>query len=204
MSKLTLSFKGKVLKVYPIDQDEVVIGSDPLCAIHIDSLAVEARHAAISRRNDQWLLRDLNSPNGTFVNGQRIGTEHPLKDSDEIGVGKHTLLFEVQPLQRQPQSSSESDLKLEPINKPKTAWLQILNGNNVGKTVSLNRNLVNLGKPGVQTAVIARRNDGYFLSHLEGDSPPQVNGEAIGEHSCHLQDGDTIQIGNVKMQFYVQ
>lgn len=202
MSKLTLSFKGKVLKVFPLDKAEMVIGSDPACPIHIDSLAVHPQHASVAERDGKWVLRDLGSPSGTFVNGQRIGSEHVLKDDDNVGVGKHTLLFqeEVAPVR---VDVEESGPVLE-ARKQKSAWLQILNGANVGKTVGLNRNLVNLGKPGVQTAVIARRNDGFFLSHLEGENTPLVNGAAIGDKSWHLQDGDTIQIGNVKMQFYLQ
>jgi hypothetical protein len=88
--------------------------------------------------------------------------------------------------------------------RQKTAWLQILSGHNLGKNLSLNRALTNLGTPGIQTAVIAKRNDGYFLSHLEGENPPKVGDSPIGDKSWPLQDGDIIQIGNVKMQFYYQ
>lgn len=203
MSKLTLAFKGKMLKVYPLDKEEVVVGSAPDCDIAIDSLAVHTRHARLLRSDRNWLLEDLGSPSGTFVNGQKISGEQALKTGDQIGVGKHTLEVELDPY-TPTEAAEDSELTLEPIRKPASAWLQLLNGQNVGKTISLNRNLTNLGKPGVQTAVIARRNGGFFLSHLEGESPPQVNGNSIGEHSWLLEDGDTIQIGNVKMQFYLQ
>ena len=69
--------------------------------------------------------------------------------------------------------------------------------------MSLNRSMTNLGKPGVATAVITRRNEGYFLSHLEGEKTPLVGDTPIGSHSVKLCDGDTIQIGNVKMQFFL-
>ena len=86
----------------------------------------------------------------------------------------------------------------------KQGWLQILNGQNLGKTLSLNRSMTNLGKPGVATAVITRRHDGYFIAHLEGKKTPKVGENAIGEHSVKLEDGDTITIGNIKMQFYLE
>ncbi len=202
MSRLTLSFKGKVLKIFPLEKDEVVIGSAPDSDIAIDSLAVHEKHARLSRSGGDWLLEDLDSPGGTFVNGQRIG-EQALKSGDEIAIGKHTLEVEFDALTAE-AIAEDSELTLEPIRKPKSAWLQLMNGQNVGKTISLNRNLNNLGKPGVQTAVIARRNDGFFLSHLEGEHPPEVNGVSIGDYSWRLDDGDTIRIGNVKMQFYLQ
>lgn len=199
MSRLTLSFKDKVLKVIQVAQGEMVIGSDPQCDIHIDSLAVHTRHASISTRDGKSVLRDLQSPEGTFVNGQKIG-ERPLEDGDLIQIGKHTLSFAHAEYE---QTDSDSVFGSAKANQPKDGWLQIMTGSNVGKSISLARKLTNLGKPGVQMAVIARRNGGYFLSHLEGDKPPLVGDVAIGDSAWHLQDGDIIQIGNVKMQFYL-
>ncbi|SCZ49751.1 FHA domain-containing protein [Thiohalomonas denitrificans] len=201
MSRLTLSFKGKMLKIFPLEKDEVVIGSSPDCDITIDSLAIHEQHALLGRSGNGWQLKDLNSPGGTFVNGEKID-ERALESGDEIGIGKHTLEadFDI-PM---PETVADNDLTPETPRRAKSAWLQLLNGHNVGKTISLNRNLTNLGKPGVQTAVIARRNEGFFLSHLEGDHPPEVNNTSIGDHSWRLEDGDTIQIGNVKLQFYLQ
>lgn len=211
MSKLTLAFKGKVLKVHYIKPGELLIGSDPACHIHIDSLAVQPQHARITTAKHKSVIQDLSGDDsGTFINEKRLEGEQQLKHDDEIRVGKHTLLFTTDPVDEMseeyelpepvdPSQSGES--KLISKTTPKNAWLQILNGANVGKTISLNRNLTNLGKAGVQTAVIARRGDGYFLSHLEGKVPPTVDGDSIGDQSRKLEDGNTIQIGNVKMQF---
>lgn len=210
MSKLTLSFKDKVLKVYPLPEGEAIIGSDPACRLHIDSLAVQPRHASIITQGTTSVLRDLGSSDGTFVNGKKLSGDYTLKDDDVIRVGKHDLLFTLEiPVEAiRAETLAEMDqgeeLKLEPIRELKSGWLQLLSGHNVGKTISLSRNLTNLGTPGVQTAVIAKRSDGYFLSHLEGEHPPTVDGVSIGDTSWHLQDGNVIQMGNVKMQFYLQ
>lgn len=193
MSKLTLSFKGKMLKVFQLVEGETVIGSDPTCQIHIDSLAVSPRHATIITKDNVSELRDLGTSEGTQVNGNRIES-HQLKDGDEIHVGKHSLKFSFAPL-------SDDDASQFHATTKQTAWLQILTGSNVGKTINLKNKLTNLGKAGVQTAVIARRGDGYFISHLEGEHSPKVDGEPIGEESRRLEDGNVIQIGNVKMQF---
>ncbi|HEY9148879.1 MAG TPA: FHA domain-containing protein, partial [Gammaproteobacteria bacterium] len=159
MSKLTLAFKGKVLKVHYVQSGEILIGSDPSCDIHIDSLAIQPRHASITTANHKSTLRDLSdAEGGTFVNAKRLESEALLKHDDEIRVGKHTLLFTTDPVD---ELSDEGELA-EPFDpeqgggfsggakaSAKHAWLQILNGANVGKTLSLNRNLTNLGKSGV-------------------------------------------------------
>lgn len=204
MSKLTLSFKGKVLKVFPLAEGEIAIGSDPACELFIDSLAVHPRHSLVVTRAGKSVLSDLGSPEGTYVNDKRIAGDHPLKDDDVVRIGKHTLLFTEEAVA--PRTDSGPAVFDEEVARPsaRNGWLQIINGQNVGKTIGLNRNMVNIGKPGVQTAVIVRRNDGYFISHLEGERHPLVNGKDIGEHSRLLQDGDVIQMGNVKLQFYLQ
>jgi len=208
LSKLTLSFKGISLKTIPLTQGEMVIGSDPGCPIHIDSLAVQPRHACVTTNGAKSLVHDLGTPDGTFVNNEKVTGERELKDGDVIRVGKHSLDFEFEPVvAAAAPTPAAPEVKLEEFTanaKQKTAWLQILSGHNLGKNLSLNRALTNLGTPGIQTAVIAKRNEGYFLSHLEGDNPPRVGDNSIGDKSWPLQDGDIIQIGNVKMQFYYQ
>lgn len=224
MSKLTLSFKGKLLKYFPLSEGETIIGSDPACKVFIDTLAIQARHASVTLNGDNAVLRDLDTPDGTFVNNARISGEYTLKSGDDIRVGKHTLTFtlepaivaqevvepEVEPVAldeaipeqaQEPELTEADTLQLEPVHAPRHAFLQILNGQNMGKTISLKHNLVNLGKPGVQLAVIAHRNDGFFLSHLEGDTPPKVGDTQIGDKAWQLHDGDVIQLGNVRMQF---
>lgn len=206
MAKLTLSFKDKVLKVYFVESGEIVIGSDPSCQIHIDSLALQPRHASITTENRKSVLRDLGSVDGTYVNNKQLNGPHQLKHDEIIRVGKHTLLFTTDPVDEladelPPQLEQDpSKLKITP-KTPKHAWLQLMNGANVGKTISLARNMTNIGKAGVQTAVITRRDEGFFLSHLEGERTPLVDGEPIGEKSRKLNDGNIIQIGNIKMQF---
>lgn len=210
MAKLTLAFKDTVLKVVYVEAGEMLIGSDPACKVFIDSLALQPRHASITTAQHKSILRDLSSDEGgTFVNNKKIDGEYQLVHDDEIRVGKHTILFTTDPADELATNGELPHPMLDLIDEPviitkvkaKDAWLQIMNGANVGRTISLNRNMTNLGKAGVQTAVIARRGDGYFLSHLEGERTPLVDGKSIGENSYKLEDGDVIQIGNVKMQF---
>ena len=212
MSKLTLSFKGKVLKVYPVLKGSMLLGSDPACSIFIDSLALQPQHAQIDTVNNESVIRDLGTEEGTFIGTTKLEALHPLKNGDVIRVGKHTLAYAYS---EDINATSENDVINENIIKEEApiqmeaqgktqGWLQIMNGANLGKTMSLNKAMTNLGKPGISTAVITRRHDGYFISQLEGNHPLLIKNEELGDKSVQLIDGDTIQIGNIKMQFYLE
>ena len=82
--------------------------------------------------------------------------------------------------------------------------VQILNGPNAGKELELTKTLTSLGKPGVQVAVITRRPHGFFLTHVQGDHYPTVNGQALDAHPRQLADHDVIELAGVKMEFYLK
>lgn len=92
MAKLVLKFKDMVRQEYPLLNPIVAVGRSPTNDIHIENLAVSRNHAQIVRNGDQYILEDLNSNNGTFVNGVRVQS-HVLKDGDNILLGKHILQF---------------------------------------------------------------------------------------------------------------
>jgi pSer/pThr/pTyr-binding forkhead associated (FHA) protein len=84
------------------------------------------------------------------------------------------------------------------------AAIQVLSGTGSGKTLDLTKTLTTLGKPGVQVAVIARRPQGYFITHVEGTSYPVVNGKALDAQAHALADHDVIEIAGVKMEFFIK
>ncbi|MCG2634419.1 MAG: FHA domain-containing protein [Gammaproteobacteria bacterium] len=218
MAKLIVSFKGAVVSEVPLAQGEMLIGRRPDCQIPIDSLAISGYHAKITTVGHQSVLEDLNSTNGTFVDDRPI-TRHELADGDLIRMGKHTLAFEG-------DESAETDyeqtmvldtaaiaqLSRAPAAAPPpvavstaaVATLQILNGPRSGATFELTKSLTNIGKTGAQAAVITRRGGLYYLAHLGGDHSPVVNGSEIGEASYQLNDGDILEIGTVKVQFFLR
>lgn len=85
------------------------------------------------------------------------------------------------------------------------ARLTVLNGPIAGKELELTKALITLGKPGTQVAVISRRPQGYFLTHIESDGDgkryPVVNGEAIGAKAYQLKNSDLIELAGIKMEF---
>ncbi len=85
---------------------------------------------------------------------------------------------------------------------PSVGMVQVLNGQNAGKTLELTKSLTTLGKPGVQVAVITKRPNGYFITHVEGASFPVVNGASVGAQAAALRENDVIEIAGVKMEFF--
>ncbi len=84
----------------------------------------------------------------------------------------------------------------------KQGAIQLLSGANAGKELLLTKALTTLGKPGVQVAVITRRPQGYFITHVEGASFPVVNGKTLDAQAHPLNDHDVIEIAGTKMEFF--
>jgi len=82
--------------------------------------------------------------------------------------------------------------------------IQLLSGANAGKELELTKPLTTLGKPGVQVAVLTRRPQGYFITHVEGAARPTVNGTQIGAAPHSLKDHDVIELAGVKMEFFLK
>ena len=83
-----------------------------------------------------------------------------------------------------------------------SAAIQVLTGGNAGKELLLTKTLTTLGKPGVQVAVIARRPQGYFITHVEGAQFPMVNGRTLDAQAHPLGDHDVIELAGTKMEFF--
>jgi len=82
------------------------------------------------------------------------------------------------------------------------AVVQVLTGPNAGKELELVKNLTTLGKPGLQVAVLTRRPHGYFITLVEGENFPLVNGRALTNQAHQLNEHDVIELAGIKMEFY--
>ena len=117
MAKLILKYEAAILKEIPLTQASFTIGRVPGNDLVIDNLAVSGQHAKIFFETDKFVLEDLNSLNGTFVNNQRT-RKTSLKHGDQVVIGKHTLLFQDEggprpaPLEAS-EESADSVAKLE-------------------------------------------------------------------------------------------
>ena len=97
MPVLLLKYKENVIKEYDLDRSKPLsIGRRENNDVVIASLVVSGDHAKLDSTSSGYLLTDLKSKNGTYVNGRRIDNCH-LKNGDQITIGKHTLLFKYKP-----------------------------------------------------------------------------------------------------------
>ena len=200
MAKLILSMDGLVLKEIPLVKERLTIGRKSHNDIQIDNLAISGDHAAIVNILNDSFLEDLNSTNGTLVNGQPI-KKHFLRHGDVIELSKYKLKYMNEPQAN--GASIEIESQAAPAVNPPTASIQLLNGPNAGKSLALIKTLTSLGKPGVQVAVIARRTQGYFITHVEGSQFPLLNGQAINAQAHLLHDHDVIELAGIKMEFFL-
>ena len=232
MARLILSLDGSVLAEYNMNKERYTIGRLPDNDIRIDNPAVSGHHSLIINILNDSFLGDLNSTNGTYVNGKLI-KKHALQHGDVVTVGHHQLRFVeddeaqqdefektmvIQPSARpveklrastQPDTASTTQTRRALANGGapvvKKAKLQVLSGAFAGRELELTKALTTLGRPGVQVAAITRRSEGYFIVHVDSDTannPPLVNGAPIGEQARKLADNDVIQLAGVKMGFF--
>lgn len=93
MPKMTLLIGRKAMQVYDLDKDAIIIGRDDAADIVIDNPSVSRRHAQVRKEGATWVVEDLGSSNGTYLHGDRISSAQPLKEGDEIGFGKFSVVF---------------------------------------------------------------------------------------------------------------
>ena len=229
MAKLVLSMDGLVLKEIGLSKERMTIGRRPSNDIQIDNLAISGEHAAIVTILNDSFLEDLNSTNGTLVNGQPI-KKHFLKNGDVVELGKYKLKYITEQAPSNEAADFEKTMVLRPsalaaaagvpgstarppaavppvagapVSVPQAA-VQVLNGGNAGRELELTKTLTTLGRPGVQVAVIARRPHGYFITHVEGAQYPVINGRAIDAQAHPLKDHDVIELAGIKMEFFLK
>ncbi len=243
MAKLILSMDGVVLREIKLDKEKTSIGRKAHNDIQIDNLAVSGEHAVVTTIGQDSFLEDLQSTNGTMVNGNAV-QKHFLQDGDLIDIGKYKLKylreapvhvaqddFEKTMVIRSPVAGQAtapafkpSDTQAQPASAPASApapaapvasaattpaatpaaVIQLLNGPNAGHELALVKNLTSLGKPGVQVAVITKRPQGFFITHVDGGQYPVVNGKSLDAHAFALSDGDVIELAGIKMQFFLR
>lgn len=198
MSKLSLMFKDRMLSSHELDQHQsFVIGHDPHCNIHIDSLAVKPEHAAISYTDNAFSIKPVRNDAEVFINEKQICDETELADGDKVGLGKHTLVFNLD------QTNKKWPDEEQQLPQQRSAWIQFLNGSDMGKTMPINKSMTNINHQDEFIALIANRKDGFYLSHLKGKHPPQVNDENIGDNSVCLEHKSHINIGPLELVFYI-
>ena len=113
MLKILLKLKEKELKTLETDKAEITIGRNENNDVHINNLGVSKKHARILRQNGSYLIEDLKSTNGTFLNNEQI-TKARLADRDVVTVGKHTLFISLQDGRDATREFAEATIRVAP------------------------------------------------------------------------------------------
>jgi len=110
---------GMMLKEIPLIKERTTIGRKPHNDIQIDNLAISGEHAVIVAILNDAFLEDLESTNGTNVNGQPI-KKHFLQNGDVIELGKYRLKYRSEALQQTSQADFERTMIIRPGMMPKS------------------------------------------------------------------------------------
>ncbi len=186
MAKIILTMENKVLQEITLAKERITIGRSPHNDLVIDDIAISAEHAVIIATRTDALLEDLNSTNGTQVNGQPV-KQHYLQNHDLIELAKYNLRY-----------IADSPDDRVPVEH---AAIRVLNGANAGKKIRLNKVLTTIGRPGIQVAAVTRRPPGYCITHVEGADYPLINGRSIGANAYSIMHGDVIDLSGTRMEF---
>ena len=225
MARMILSLNGQTLAEYNLSKERYTVGRLPDNDIRIDNPAVSGHHSLIINILNDAFLEDLNSTNGTYVNGKLI-KKHALSHGDVVTIGHHQLRFVDSDLgdgeeavektlliapgsremaQLRGAAEQEQESVSTSVMHAQPARLQILTGAFAGRELQLKKPLPTLGRPGVQVVAITRRGESYSLVAVhEGqlDPAPRINGETLGAGARPLNDNDVIEVAGVKMGFF--
>lgn len=202
MPKMIVSIDGVVIKEVQLTKERTTLGRRPYNDVVIDNLAVSGEHAALQMTGSEVTLEDLNSTNGTYVNGKAV-KKQLLQNGDTIEVGKYKIKF----VNEAEAPGYDKTMVFKPGEPPAAEGgtlngaLRVLSGTSSGREVPLTKVVTTVGKPGVAVASISRRQNGYVVAHVEGAGIPLLNGAPISSEPVALKSGDVIELAGTKMQF---
>jgi pSer/pThr/pTyr-binding forkhead associated (FHA) protein len=215
MPKMIVSIDGVVIKEVQLTKDRTTLGRRPYNDIVIDNLAVSGEHAVIQLAGNDVSLEDLNSTNGTYINGKAVKKQQ-LANNDTIEIGKYKIKY----VNEQQEAGFERTMVIKagaaglgapapaaaaaaaPVVQPSgTAAIKVLSGAAAGREVPLVKVVTTIGKPGVAVAAITKRPHGFVVAHVEGSNKPTLNGAPIGAEPVTLKDGDVLELAGTQMQF---
>jgi FHA domain len=211
MGKLVVSLDGVVIKEVQVTKDKTTLGRRPYNDIVIDNLAVSGEHAVLQMVGADVFIEDLNSTNGTYINGKAV-KKQLLGHNDTVEIGKYKIKYLLDESSEHEKtafvrpgsnvgmtSASEAASVVEATMQ--SASIKVLNGAAAGREVTLTKVVTTVGKPGVQVASITRRPNGFAVAHVEGTTRPSVNGVPLTADSVPLRNGDVIELAGTQMQF---
>ncbi|MDQ1316000.1 MAG: hypothetical protein QG662_2109 [Pseudomonadota bacterium] len=227
MAKLIVSQNGEIIANRFLNDSSFAIGSLADSDLCLAAPGVSRSHARITTVGNDDILEDLNTTNGTTVNGRPI-TRHILQNDDVIEIAGIQIRYRNHKAVEGPSfertmiiqpSSLVGDAPAQPVGAyalataknvnrfregARMGLVRVFSGANSSKEVELSKVLHTFGTPEKQVAVINARPHGYFITHVEGKKPARVNGKSIGLQPRQLAPNDEIEVGDEKLLFLLK
>ncbi|HBC46316.1 MAG TPA: hypothetical protein DCZ43_04650 [candidate division Zixibacteria bacterium] len=225
MPEILVKFEEKIIEKFITEKKRITIGRTPDNDIVLDNRGVSRRHAQIEFGDNQAIIIDNESLNGTFVNSRRV-SEEVLKENDTITIGKYALVFH--PGADRDSSPFEMDGTMVLQTKKQRELLakdsrnkQLISKS--GKSLLLgeagaefeeypiDRNVVTIGKSALANikakgfflssiqAKLVNETEGFWIVNLGKKGKTKINGEKIERHL--LKNDDIIQVGKTVYRF---
>jgi pSer/pThr/pTyr-binding forkhead associated (FHA) protein len=196
MPKMIISLDGVVLKEVQLTKDRTSFGRRPYNDIVIDNMSVSGEHAVLQMSGSEGYIEDLNSTNGTYVNGKSV-KKQLLNNDDIVEIGKYRIQYINEAVPAEPAKPAA------PAPAAVNAAIRVMTGAAAGREMALVKEVTRIGKPGVAVAAITRMPQGFVLAHVEGVNQPALNGAPVGSEAVALKNGDMIELAGTQMQFVV-
>ena len=224
MAKLVIFLDDKVLKEVALNKDRITLGRRPHNDVVIDNLAVSGEHAVLLREGEGYVVQDLGSTNGSYINGKPV-KRAPFREGDSLDIGKYTLRLlsdarasafagsRFAPSGYTPSGYSSTGARAGAATAAGTQVadtgsrstqyqelggaplkLRVVNGSSAGAELALDKSRTTFGQRGVMVVAIQRNPRGYELSQIEGDERVRINGTALGVVPVVLSAGDVIEM----------
>jgi len=232
MARVILTFNKQVIKEFPFLKDSLTIGRKEDNNIIIDNLAVSGYHARIDKAGEDFILTDLQSTNGTFVNKQKV-VSHKLSHGDNVIIGKHVILFvatgKTQAEPAEEKMDMDKTMMLDTVKQrellakqketsqaaapaEKVGVINFIDGSDLGE-IELSKKLTKIGKADNSeirlsgmligaTAATVSRRPSGYSIAFAGGMAKLKVNGELIKDNIQLNDFDTIELGPYKFQFY--
>lgn len=205
MPQLIASVEGVEIKHVYLQKDRTTLGRAPDNDIVFDNMVVSGHHCVFDLKGlADVYIEDLRSTNGTYINGKMVKRQR-LRDGDVIAIGNFRIQYRE--ATEHPSTFGETAaMKVGADGLPRAmhAVFQVLNGSSAGLEVPVVKAVTTFGKPGVAVVSVSHRREGYFIGHLDGQTPPTLNGDAIGPDPVMLSNHDVVEIAGTRMLFQLK
>jgi hypothetical protein len=200
MPQLIASVEGVEIKHVYLQKNRTTLGRHADNDIVFDNMVVSGHHCVFELHGlADVFIEDLHSTNGTYINGKMVKRQR-LHDGEVVAIGNFRIQY-LAASDRPSGFSPTAAMKLDVPGKSAHALFRVLTGSSAGLEVPVVKAVSTFGKPGVSVVAVSHRRDGYYVAHLDGDTLPTLNGDAIDAEAVLLSNNDVLELAGTRMLF---